>query len=233
MRKLIFFPPDGLLTDYQQAKFLTLMMELQKRLKEGKVSPVLALKDLQNSIEGKHSIKTDFGILKLFGLSIEVTDFDTANDYGPEEFFKNSYAAFAEMDKEGEMKELLPLFEIRNAGRPYHIRLAPYCFDPKWTIGRVLEEVENQTLHPSITLGHLDNLMTRFISGSKIDNPLFEGAAGNYFLIKDVSGLPWFVWLWLHGDGTWNYKFIDPSNFLDTKFRIEAKPRLWLLSKQD
>ena len=226
--KQTFFPPDGVITNRQKASFLDIMMELHKRFKGGILSPEFTLQGLQNLVEGKYATKTTFGLLKLFGPPVEVFDKETPNGFGPNQFFKNPYANFAEMFLEDRKKELLPLFSFKRGACPENVKLAPYRAQKNASCDDVLGEIDFYKLYPSITLGHIDNLISRFISGVRPNDTLFEGDDGNFFPIRDVKGKPWFVWVWLHDNGEWCYRFMDPKKFL--KETLHENVRLWLLS---
>jgi hypothetical protein len=226
--KRTFFPPDGVITNRQEASFLNRMMELHKRFKDGVLSPEFTLQGLQDLVEGKYATKTTFGILKLFGPPVEVFDKETPNGFGPDQFFKNSYADFAEMFSDDRERELLPLFSFKRGACPENVKLAPYRVNRKARIVDILGHITFYRLCPRITLGHIDNLISRFISGARPNDTLFEGDNGNFFLIYDVNNKPWFVWVGLHPTGEWNYKFVDGGNFV--KELLCENARLWLLS---
>lgn len=225
MSKQLTIPSGDEVTNRQQASFLNRIMELHKRFKDGTVSPEFTLQGIQDLIEGKYVTKTKFGTLKLFGPTIEVYDHQIPYGFGPEELFKNIYADFSEIMTEKE--ELIPLFKFKQGVFPDSVKIAPYCFPKTLKISEILNQVNSYGLCPSITLGHIDNTLTRYANGLDMNDVLFTGNGGNYFLIRDINGTPWFVWIFLHSSGSWCYKFMNTNEYLENVLHPGA--RLWLL----
>ena len=229
MERTLFFATNGPATDRQIADLFTKVAELQKRYKDGIISPQYTLDGLQKLIEGDYPFETKQGIFKRFGPSVSILDNSTRCGYKSDHFFKETGELLAERFSAPLVERLISLFNVEPGSRSDDVSVAPYKFPKTATLSKIYEAIQELSMDPRLTLGHIQHVLVLYASWIYRNKALFEGSSGNYFYITDNTGNPWLIWIWLHTDGGWSYKFINISERPDSTLYEGAW--MWLLSR--